>query len=514
MKYIKNIPVPVALLMAAGVALSLAQFLFNRSFYWDEAALALNIIHRDAGELLNPLDYIQVAPVLFLQIEKLFSLILPNSEYGLRLFPLLCFWASIWLFYQVIRKLLDRNFISAPHVIVVALSLFVFSQAFVYYSSEVKQYMTDVFVALCMFYLVIKDYRKERTRYWMSGIMGAVFIFLSNVAPVILFTCGLYLMYVHFLVNRKKNVLPFLAVFSAWLGVFAVYYCLFIHGNPTRDVMVRFWSDRHAFLPPNPLEKDFYVFLANETARFFVALYDFKIHAVRTVWRLFFGAFFLSGIVFLIRDRHIKIMILALTPVLLHLLLTALQLYPFQKRFVLYALPGAIIIFSYGFNGIVRFVASVLKSEQFGRLAAIACILLSCCCFVMSGFPFTRFEEREAINYVRKNIKDTESFYVSFYYATSVKYYADIGLIPPDMNISNRWLSNEDIEFWMMKDIDLRAQLMLNDMKTLRGKNWLLLDKTVNAACIIDKLDSLGYKRLDEFKTQGTTSVYLYDFGE
>jgi hypothetical protein len=57
-------------ILAAGVVLSLAQFLFNRSLWWDEAAMALNIIHRSSAELLQPLDYAQSAPVLFLQILK------------------------------------------------------------------------------------------------------------------------------------------------------------------------------------------------------------------------------------------------------------------------------------------------------------------------------------------------------------------------------------------------------------------------------------------------------------
>ncbi|HXU28003.1 MAG TPA: hypothetical protein VN698_12305, partial [Bacteroidia bacterium] len=84
--------------MLLGVALSLIQFLYNRSIWLDEAMLSLNIINRSYIQLLTPLDSLQVAPIGFLFIEKFFSLSIPNSEYGLRLFPLLCFWVSIYLF--------------------------------------------------------------------------------------------------------------------------------------------------------------------------------------------------------------------------------------------------------------------------------------------------------------------------------------------------------------------------------------------------------------------------------
>ena len=129
----------INVILLSGLTLPLVQFTYNRSLWIDEAALALNIINRKGLELLKPLDYMQVAPVLFLQLEKLFSILLPNSEYGLRLLPLLCFYFSLYFFYEIL-KLIFKNY----YTIIFALSLFVFHYNLIYYSSEVKQYICDV----------------------------------------------------------------------------------------------------------------------------------------------------------------------------------------------------------------------------------------------------------------------------------------------------------------------------------------------------------------------------------
>jgi len=82
-------------ILASGIAISLIQYFSNRSLWVDEARLALNIITKDSCDLMNPLDYYQVAPIGFLFIEKAFSIVIPGSELGLRLFPLISFWISL-----------------------------------------------------------------------------------------------------------------------------------------------------------------------------------------------------------------------------------------------------------------------------------------------------------------------------------------------------------------------------------------------------------------------------------
>ncbi len=143
-------------ILLSGVTLSLVGFIYNRSLWRDEAGLALNIINKNGLELLKPLDYRQAAPILFLQLEKLFSILLPHCEYGLRVLPLLCFWFSLYFFYRIL-KLTFKN----DYTIIFALSLFVYNYNLIYYSSEVKQYICDVFVLTYIYYFTLKSYKKE-----------------------------------------------------------------------------------------------------------------------------------------------------------------------------------------------------------------------------------------------------------------------------------------------------------------------------------------------------------------
>jgi hypothetical protein len=494
--------VPVALLIAAGVALSLAQFLFNRSLWLDEASLALNIIHRDGLELLKPLDYLQVAPILFLQIEKLFSLILPNSEYGLRLFPLLCFWASVWLFYQLVRKQFN-----SLYVMITGLSLLMFSYKFLYYSSEVKQYMPDVFMALCMFYLVLKDDKKERNKYGILAVAGAIAVFLSNVAPVILFTCGVYLLYERFFVLRRKNILPLVAVFAAWLGIFLLYYVFFIAGHPLREFMTQYWKD--AFLPKNPFGMDFYACLLERFMLMFAGLYAYSFVDISPMYAagisiLVFGlaVLFMLGIVRSIRCGKPAPVILGCTPILVHLCLSYFRLYPFEGRLILYLLPGVVLLCAVGFDGIAKTAFSKLKLKQYGTWLTMI-FPVAFLTPTLSRFPVKKSEIRESISYIREHIKENEQIYLtSGGPVRGFQYYRDIGFARFNKPLPN---------------IEIENPYKWENYIDLHGKFWIVFttgkESERKKVTLFHQFDSLGFQKLDAFETSGA-SVYLYDFGE
>ncbi len=72
-----------------GIAMRIWFYVYNRSMYRDEAALALNIVNRSFAGLFKPLSNDQGAPTGFLTLEKLVVTIMGNSEYSLRLVPLI-----------------------------------------------------------------------------------------------------------------------------------------------------------------------------------------------------------------------------------------------------------------------------------------------------------------------------------------------------------------------------------------------------------------------------------------
>ena len=132
-------------LICLGVVVRIFQYLFNRSLWLDEAGLAVNIVNRSFLELFRPLDCQQAAPIGFLLVEKCLVQLFGNNEYVLRLFPFICGVASLFLFYKLTRDYIQTRTVLLP------VGLLAISALQVRYSSEVKQYSTDMAVALLLY---------------------------------------------------------------------------------------------------------------------------------------------------------------------------------------------------------------------------------------------------------------------------------------------------------------------------------------------------------------------------
>src|SRR6185503_8477862 len=150
------------LILLAGFLLRLRQYLTGRSLWLDEAMLALNIVNRDYGDLFQPLDYDQGAPIGFMLVEKTFNLIFGRNEFSLRLFPLLIGLASLWIFYL----LLKRSTSGAGFW--VALTLFAFNPRLIYHSSEVKQYILDVAVTIGLLLIALPFFQQSSRKTFAS----------------------------------------------------------------------------------------------------------------------------------------------------------------------------------------------------------------------------------------------------------------------------------------------------------------------------------------------------------
>jgi hypothetical protein len=491
MKSISSENLIIKLVLFAGVLLSLTQFIYNRSLWIDEAALALNIINRSHFELLKPMDYLQVAPVLFLQIEKGFSELIPNTEFGLRLFPLLCFWLSMFFFYKTLN-LIHNN----PYTIIFSLSLFIFNTTMIYYSSEVKQYMSDVLVLTAVFYFILKKQSKEKYRYFLLGVVGTISIFLSNVGPIIVFTAGLYLL--SDIYHKKMNNMPrLIIIYAMWASSFLLYYFLFIHSHPLRNSMLNFWNSHQAFMPINPATPDFYQFIFLKTT---MIVFNFFTFGTFGGVCLFF--IILTGIIYLIRKRETGMIVLTITPLIIHLLLSGLRLYPFDKRLVLYISPCIILIGSYGFKFVIDRLFTDLKIERL-RLLAVLIPLFMLSCFFANGFPARHKEIKESISYILQHINRNDKIYVHCGSFPAFKYYDQIGF----MNISAPVIIDHLNGY--------HNEERINELKKLKGKTWLLFSHVFDnqEINVVRRLDSLGYQKIRKFETFGS-SAYLYDFGQ
>ena len=151
------VSIAVLLLLAAGIVLRVVQLLANRSLWIDEAALALNVVHKSARELAGPLDHGQMAPIAFLWLEKATVSVFGAGEWSLRLVPFAAGLIALVLFARLARATL------ASAGTLVAAGLFALNHRLVYYSSEVKQYATDVAVSVALLCIAIVLRRRTRS---------------------------------------------------------------------------------------------------------------------------------------------------------------------------------------------------------------------------------------------------------------------------------------------------------------------------------------------------------------
>ena len=171
-------------IIGSGILVRLIQYLRNASLWVDEAALATVIVNSPASSLLGYLESHTAAPVGFLLAEKWAVNTLGNTEYSLRLLPLIAGVGALILLYPVAKK-----FVS-PWAVPVVLILFAMSTSLVRFSTNVKQYSLDVFLALLVLLIAVQVVQHKHDVKWLIvfAIVGTLAIWLSF--PIVFVLAG------------------------------------------------------------------------------------------------------------------------------------------------------------------------------------------------------------------------------------------------------------------------------------------------------------------------------------
>jgi len=482
-------------IILAGILTSIIQLLQNRDIQLDEAWLTLNILDRNFFELLTPLDNQQAAPILFLWIEKAISLVVPLSEWTFRLLPELCYIASLFFLYKIVVKQVDNIYALA-----LIMAFYAFNNMIqLYASTQAKQYMTDVFVCLAMFYIVTRNYATDKNRLFGITFWGVVFVFLSNVAPVVLFASGLYMAYEDFFVTKTKRWLPCLAVFSVWLAVFGIYYYFFIFNHPTQKFMLEYWEGW--FFPCNSLSaaSDFILTKVSHILTFFIP------YRVPFVVALIFPA---AGLCYLVVKRRAGLLILVCTPIALHVALSALKMYPLAPRLMLYLFPCIIILSALGIYGSARIVLQRFNPKIFRFAMMIAPLFFLVYYF---GFCYPRQRKqvvKPSLTVIKNNMQEGESIYLHYFTSPVYHFYEKAGYIKFSRITEGRYTR-----------FGIYSGGEVDETDNLKGRTWLLFSGKNDESDIVNYLDSKGYKPVKKFEFQegdwegyGESAAYLYDF--
>jgi hypothetical protein len=414
----------LALLLLA-VALRTWQYAGNGSLWLDEVELARNILQRPLGQLLTtPLLRDQVAPPGYLGLTKLVVMMLGDSELALRLVPYLASLLSIPLFWSVSRRVLDLPARTS------ARAMFALGFAFIWYGSEVKQYSSDITIALALTLLALDLPARLRRPGWPAVSLGAGILagWFSNPALFVLAgVAGALLLESHRTgAPPLRRLLPLVATWAVASGLAVTYETRTI-SVATDAAMHRHWA--FALLPTLPWHP---VDLVWPLVRLGSVFGD---SGLRYGWPALELGLAILGVAALLRSNR-GIALVLLGPVVMALLAASLRLYPFSGRVVAFAMPTFVIALACGIEQAATEIGSRLRlPSTLGRVGLLIPVLGP----VLLAPPVYRPEEiRPVLAYVARQRLASEPVYVYYGAGSAAQYYGPrLGLAGASVTIGS-----------------------------------------------------------------------------
>ena len=357
-----------AAIITAGAVVRLRLYLARRSFWDDEAAVALNLVSRPFLDLLAPLDYRQTAPPLFLWIERVIVLIAGAGEWTLRAVPFLSGVAVLVLMWHVGRRLLPTG------GVLVALALVALSPLLVYFSNELKPYSSDAMVTLLLALVALRVGERPdgRARWIVLALGGALAAAFSTTAAFVLAGVVAYLV-VSGAVRRAPGVLVNAGLVAAVWAVAAVLLAL-VHrellteASATGSWMRAFWKDYFLSNAPPGLRMRVWIIT-------FGALKDTLVGGSSRQFELAaLVATAALGLIRLVRLNGAAVGCLIAVPYACLAVAGALHLYPLGPRLILFAAPLTALLLASGLTWAPDVIARRV-SRPVGILATAAAAL-------------------------------------------------------------------------------------------------------------------------------------------
>ncbi|MDO1447331.1 hypothetical protein Q0590_13770 [Rhodocytophaga aerolata] len=408
-------------IIGIGFFLRVYHYLDNRSLWLEEAFLTYNFFHRSfIGLTQQPLEYGQQAPIGFLFIEKLFLSAFGKNEYALRLFPLICGTLALYLFYKV------STYFLTPKGSLIALFCFALSNPAIYHAVDVKQYSTELFSSVLIYYLYF--YYKDKTDLasmikW--GLAGSSLIWFSYSAVFILAGVGLATIWEKIQVKKElTQLMPLFLTFAIWLISFFIVFILFASNGVQSSWLKGFWQNQGAFMPFPPNTIADLRWFAEQLKNIFdypLAI-NFQYIVIPNYLRIsIIGLFFFAaGLIYWFKYEK-KYFIALVLPLVLTIVASGLTIYPFYERLILFLLPSLILIVIKGLETICKYI------ETYSTSFATLCIAIFLLPLVFNAsylaiFPkyiYNRIDTREALMYLKENIQKGDFILDNLNYQTT-----------------------------------------------------------------------------------------------
>ncbi len=476
-------------LLFLGLILRLGQYLFNRSLWLDESALALNIINKNFHDLFLPLSYGQIAPFGFLLSEKFLINSFGISEYVLRLFPLISSIFALILFYYLIKKTL--SFWS----FFVSLGLFVFSSSLIYYASELKQYSSDLFFGLICMVLFVRLIKRgiNFSRFILFFIFGSISLLCSFSSIFILMSLLVYWFIFYSRKSLTKENLWFLFLSVFWLSFFSIAYVFLLKDALLNPSIAGYWQE--GFSKGMFFSVPFFNWIIDTFLRIFNNPLGLTLNHLG-------GFLFLLGCFYSAKEDK-KFFWLFFFPILFTFIFSLVHLYPFKSRLIIFLVPFFVIFTAKGAEFLIN-----LTKDKFPFTGFILIIMLfihPVSLDVYHLFKPRKLEEmNRVVDYLSKNIQKDDKVYVYYSSEYAFKYYL-------------KKLNLTDINYHL--GVYSRGNLgnYLKDINTFKGDDrvWFIFSHNYNWQGFDEERFFLSYlnhigRLLDSFRDKGA-EIYLYD---
>jgi hypothetical protein len=394
------VSIVIGLAIAIGVIARLWQFLGHSSLWLDELALAENILGRPLGHLLGkPLAIGQVAPPGFLLVTKLVVAVAGPTDFALRLIPLLGAIAALFLFLPLARRVLP------PAAVPVAMVLFALSPPLIRRAAEVKQYSTDVTIAIVISLAAIAwwDRPDPRRAGWLGLAIG-ILVWFSQ--PVVFVGGGILgALTLLAALSRRKDVirsLPIVAVLALPSMAAAVLVAKASMTPEVKEYMADFWV--RGFIPRHPGAALSWAW------RELPAPFEIE-YRLNKVLAAVAALLIPTGWLVLWRRNHVAGLVVAV-PILAVLAAAVLHQYPFRHRLVMFTVPFALLALAATIDAIRRMGNRV--SPALGALLTVLLLVPAGTAFVIARPVVTVEEAEPALRYVAAHRSPGEPLYVYF----------------------------------------------------------------------------------------------------
>ena len=329
---------PEAVVIGAGVFLRVVVYLTNRTMWLDEMSLAGNLVGKPILDFSEQLTGDQLAPFVFLIVQRAIVQLLGASNFALRLVPLAAGIAALYLFAGMTRRILPRR------AALVALVLFALSDDLIYYASEMKPYSVDLAVGLAISLAAFDALGRPASTgsVPVMAMAAALAPWCSFASAFIVAGCGATLTLDRLLARDYRSVLIWSLIGIGWLANFLVS----VQGSRALltpyTTMYLFWD--FAFLPIRPpLSHD----SLRKAGGILLELFVNPLNLVAPIWPriaiIVPLVLLVIGGVSLLQHAW-RTGLLLVMPIVLAVLASGLKQYPLHGRLILELVPALFLL--------------------------------------------------------------------------------------------------------------------------------------------------------------------------